>query len=386
MKIAFVHDWLETYAGAERVLEQMLSCYPDADLFALVDFLPQDGRDFVLGKTCTGTTFIQRLLYSRRYFRKLLPLFPIAIQQLDLSSYDIVISSSHCVAKGVITSPDQLHLCMTYSPVRYAWDLQSQYLSESNLEKGLKSIIARWFLHRLRQWDAIASNGVDHHIAISEFVGRRINKSYRRSYDVIYPPVYTDQFEMSEDKQDFYLAASRMVPYKRFPLIAEAFAMMPDKKLVIIGDGPDFRATEAIATRHDNIRMLGYQPFSVLKDHMQRARAFVFAPLEDFGIIPLEAQACGTPVIAYGKGGATETIIGLDEGDKARPTGLFFHEQSAQAIVDAVNRFEKNLAAFEPQSCRLNAERFSVERFRSEFLSYVEEKSARHFNDLGVEP
>lgn len=375
MKIAFVHDWLETYAGAERVLEQMLQCFPDAELFALVDFLEDDKRDFVLNKKTTATTFIQRLPFARKHFRSYLPLFPIAIQQLDLTDYDIVISSSHCVAKGVITAPDQLHLCMIYSPIRYAWDLQHQYLQESGIAKGLKTIPARMILHRLREWDVTSSNGVDQYIAISEFVGDRVKKAYRRDSTVVYPPVDTVGFELTEEKDDFYLAASRLVPYKRFPLIAKAFKDMPDKRLVIIGDGPDRGAVEEVAKSAPNIKVLGFQPFESLRDHMQRAKAFVFAPLEDFGIAPLEAQACGTPVIAFGKGGALETIVDIDTPDRD-PTGLFFNEQSVSAITEAVNRFESQSDRFSPEACRKNSERFSVERFRREFKDLVNRQIA----------
>ena len=376
MKIAFVHEWLETYAGSERVLEQMLHCYPDADLFSLVDFLDEDKRGFVLDKPTKQNSFIQRLPFARKRFRSYLPLFPIAIQQLDLSGYDVVVSSSHCVAKGIITSPDQLHLCMIYSPVRYAWDLQHQYLEERGIAKGLKTIPARWILHNLRQWDVASSHGVDLFISISDFVGARVQKCYRRDSEVIYPPVYTDDFTLMTEKEDFYLAASRLVPYKRFPLIAEAFAQMPDKKLVIIGDGTELDVLKKIAERAPNVTVMGYQSFEVLKDHMQRAKAFVFAPLEDFGIIPLEAQACGTPVIAYGKGGAKETIVGLDA---ERPTGVFFMEQTVEAIKDAVGQFEAKDGGFTPEHCRENALRFSVDRFRKEFTDLVEAEATKFF-------
>jgi glycosyltransferase involved in cell wall biosynthesis len=289
---------------------------------------------------------------------------PLAIEQLDLSGYDVIISSNHAVSKGVITGPDQLHICMCYSPMRYAWDLQHQYLSESGLDHGLKGWIAKWMLHKLRLWDVRAEKGVDHFVGISEFIARRIWKVYRRESTVIYPPVDVESFAFREQKEDFYLAASRMVPYKKMDLIVEAFLSMPDKKLVVIGDGPDFQKARAKAG--PNVTLLGYQEFEVLRDYMQRAKAFIFAAEEDFGIAPVEAQACGTPVIAYAKGGATETIRGLD---CERPTGVFFAMQSVDAIVDAVERFEK--VELSSLDCRENALRFSVERFRSEFNDYV---------------
>jgi Glycosyltransferase Family 4 len=214
MRIAFIHEWLVTYAGSERVLEQMLKCFPEADLFCLIDFLPDADRSHVLNKP-VRTTFIQRLPFAKTKYRQYLSLMPLAIEQLDVSAYDVIISSNHAVAKGVITGPDQLHICMCYSPMRYAWDLQHQYLSESGLDSGLKGWIAKWMLHKLRLWDARSEKGVDHFIAISRFIGRRIWKVYGRKSTVIYPPVDVESFTLREQKEDFYLAASRMVPYKK---------------------------------------------------------------------------------------------------------------------------------------------------------------------------
>ena len=373
MRIAIVHDWLVVYAGAERVLEQMLACYPDADLFSLVDFLPLGQRDFIYNKPVT-TSFIQRLPRARKKYRGYLPLMPLAIEQLDLSDYDLVLSSSHAVAKGVLTGPDQLHLCMCYSPIRYAWDLQHQYLREAGLERGVKGWVAKLILHYVRLWDVRTANGVDSFIAISHYIARRIRKVYRRESSVIYPPVDVADFPLCRDKEDFYVTASRMVPYKMVDLIVEAFSAMPDKRLVVIGDGPDFAKVRAKAG--PNVQLLGFAGAEVLRDHLQRARAFVFAAEEDFGIAPLEAQACGTPVIAFGKGGALETIVPLPEAERAGsstvPTGVFFYEQSVAAIIAAVERFEGAGAAITPQVCRENALRFAPERFRAEFTAFVE--------------
>lgn len=368
MKIAIVHDWLTVYAGAERVLEQMLVCLPEADLFSIVDFLPAERRGFILNKSAK-TSFIQNMPFVRTRYRQYLPLMPLAVEQFDLSDYDLVVSSSHAVAKGVITGPDQLHLCMCYSPIRYAWDLQHQYLKESGLDHGVKGWLAKILLHRIRLWDVRTANGVDGFMAISKFIARRIWKTYRRESMVIYPPVDIDAFSMQEEKEDFYLTASRMVPYKKMDLIVEAFSAMPDRQLIVIGDGPDFAKIKAKAG--PSVTMLGYQNHDVLKDHMQRAKAFVFAAEEDFGIAPLEAQACGTPVIAFGKGGVRETIRGLGESE---PTGVFFNEQSAMAIARAVAEFEINQHRILPDACRNNVLRFSPERFRSEFSAYVEKE------------
>lgn len=366
IRIAIVHEWLTDYAGSERVLEQMLACYPDADLFSVVDFLPPDKRDFIRNKL-VSTSFIQRLPFAKAKFRNYLPLMPLAVEQFDLSSYDLVISSSHAVAKGVLTGPDQLHLCMCYSPIRYAWDLQHQYLRESNLDKGIRAWAAKWLLHKMRIWDARTANGVDEFAAISRFISRRIWKCYRRESEVIYPPVDIHAFAMQEKKEDFYLTASRMVPYKRMDLIVEAFRGMPGKRLIVIGDGPDFARIKSKAG--PNVELLGYQPIAVLRDHMQRATAFVFAAEEDFGIAPLEAQACGTPVIAFGRGGALETIRGLDATE---PTGVFFFEQSPAAIQQAVHEFERERHRIAAVACRANAMRFAPERFRLEFKDFVE--------------
>lgn len=366
LRVAIVHDWLTVYAGAERVLEQMILCFPQADIFSTVDFLPNDARGFLQGKHA-HTSFIQKLPFAKRHYRSYLPLMPLAIEQFDLSSYDLVISSSHAVAKGVLTGPDQLHVCMCYSPMRYAWDLQHQYLQESGLNKGLKGWVAKYLLHRLRIWDARTPNGVDEFIAISRFIAKRIQKVYRRSSTVIYPPVQTDVFELQPVKEDFYFTASRLVPYKKVDLIVQAFAHMPDKRLIVIGDGPDFDKIAKIAP--PNVTLLGYQPFGVLKTHLQRAKAFIFAAEEDFGIAPLEAQACGTPVIAYGKGGALETILGTPS-DPVR-TGVFFGEQTVDSICQALAQFESLPQIIEPQDCRQNSLRFALERFCQEFSQFI---------------
>lgn len=366
IRVAFIHDWLVTYAGAERVLEKMLVCYPQADLFSTVDFLTESQRGFLQGKHAT-TSFIQKLPNAFKRYRYYLPLMPIAVEQFDLSHYDVIISSSHAVAKGVLVGPDQLHVCMCYSPIRYAWDLQHQYLKESNLQSGVKGWLARFFLHKIRLWDARTANGVDQFIAISHFIERRIQKVYRRNSTVIYPPVDVNAFEFQSNKEDFYLTASRMVPYKKMPLIVEAFSAMPSKRLVVIGDGPEFEKCKSVAG--SNVELLGYQCFDVLKDYMQRAKAFVFAAEEDFGIAPLEAQACGTPVIAFGKGAVLETIRGMS---CTNPTGVFFLEQTIQSIQNGVQQFEQVCNMISPVACRDNALRFAPERFLAEFQMFVD--------------
>jgi glycosyltransferase involved in cell wall biosynthesis len=374
LRVAIVHEWLVSYAGSERVVQHLLTIFPQADLYCVVDFLTDAERTCILGGRKTKTTFIQGLPGARTNFRSYLPLMPLAIEQLDLSSYDIVISSSHAVAKGVLTGPDQLHVSYVHSPIRYAWDLQHQYLDESGMTTSAKGWLARAILHYMRMWDERTAHGVDSFIANSDFIARRITKVYRRSAQVVYPPVDTESFSYRHDKEPFYLTASRMVPYKRVPLIVEAFTNMPDKRLVVIGDGPDL--VRARAAAGPNVELLGYQPTAVLREYMARAKAFVFAAEEDFGITLVEAQACGTPVIAYGKGGALEIIQGL--GRASEPTGVFFEAQTIDAIVDATKTFELNGACFEPYTCRLNAERFSTPRFVREMTDLIEQAWSTH--------
>lgn len=362
MRTAIVHDWLVKYGGAERVLEQILRLFPDADLFALFDFIPESQRGFIMNKK-VGTSVLQGLPNARTKYHRYLPLFPLAIEQFDLSAYDLIISSSWAVAKGVISGPHQLHVCYCYSPMRYAWDQMHMYLKASGLTRGMKAWIARYILHRMRMWDYRTANGVDEFIADSQYIARRIHKAYRRDSTVIYPPVDVGAFDLTTEKDDFYLTASRMVAYKNIVLIAEAFSEMPDKKLVVIGDGPQLANVRKKAG--PNVTVLGYQPFEVLKDHMQRAKAFVFAAEEDFGIVPVEAQACGTPVIAYGRGGALETVV-------PDQTGIFFRRQEKEDLIDAVHEFEAGQSRFSPEIIRNNALRFSTERFLDEFRNYME--------------
>lgn len=360
-RVALVHEWLDSYAGAELVLEQMMRLLTHADLFTLVDFLPKEDRQFLQGHN-VFTSFIQRLPLARRKFRAYLPLMPMAIEQFDLSPYDLVVSSNHAVAKGVLTREDQLHLCYVHTPVRYAWDLYHRTLHENRLTHGVKSIATRLVLHYLRMWDYASAARVDAFAANSRYVARRIWKTYRRRARVIYPPVAIDRFAVQHRKDDFYVTLSRLVPYKRVDLIVEAFGRMPNKRLVVIGDGPQRAKLAQGATA--NVTFLGRQPADVVTQHLQSARAFVFAADEDFGISPIEAQACGTPVIAYGHGGATETVI---EGR----SGLFFPEQSASSIVSAVEAFEMCEQQFDAGFIRAHAEQFAPERFQRQFETFI---------------
>lgn len=363
MKVALVHDWLVKFGGAEKVLEAVSETYP-SNLYTLV----ADRENLVGGhfeNKQIKTSFIQKLPRAKTKYRSYLPLFPLAIEQFDLTNYNLVISSSHAVAKGVLTHAEQLHICYCHTPMRYAWDLYQQYLREANLKSGLKGACAKMFLHYLRIWDAQASTRVDAYIANSQYVARRIQKLYGKESCVINPPVDVERFSLTETKDDYYLTASRFVPYKKIDMIVEAFTHLPNRRLVVIGEGPDMEKIKSRAGA--NVEILGYQEDHVLKEMMEKARAFVFAAVEDFGILPVEAQACGTPVIAYGKGGVLETVT-------ENTTGLFYKEQTAAALVEAIKKFEKKRDFFIPSEIHKHAQPFSRKRFQNEFKKFVDER------------
>ncbi len=360
-KTALVHEWLTMFAGSEKVLEEIYRLYP-SPIFTLVADR-NSVNDSSLRDAKINTSFIQGLPFSVKKYKSYLPLFPMAIEDFDLTDYDVILSSSHAVAKGALKRSDQLHICYCHTPMRYIWDIYHQYLDSSNLSRGVRAFMAKMILHYIRMWDISSVNRVDHFIANSEFVANRIKSIYGRKAEVIYPPVDVEAFELCEKKEDYYLAASRMVPYKRVDIIVEAFTKMKDKKLVVIGDGPGYKKIKEIVGK--NIEFLGYQPFDKLKQYMGSAKAFVFAAYEDFGIMPVEAQSSGTPVIAFGRGGACETVIN-------NVTGVFFHQQTQQAIIDAVNDFEKRYDNFIPEDIRENVLRFSRDNFIKNYKRFVD--------------
>ena len=364
MKKALIHDWFSTYAGAEKCVESFTNIWDDFEIYGLIDFLSDTDRNKILKGKRAHMSFIQNLPFAKSKYRNYLPLFPLALEQFDLSGYDVVLSSSHAVAKGVLTHQGQLHIAYVHTPIRYAWDLYHQYLRESGLDRGLKGALVKYFLHKIRLWDASAANRVDHYVANSRYIARRIEKIYGKPSNVIYPPVDVDKFTLREAKEDFYLTASRMVPYKKIDLIVEAFSQT-DKKLLVIGDGPDMAKIKSKAGK--NVELLGFVDNETMADLMGRAKAFVFAAEEDFGITPVEAQACGTPVICFGRGGARETVI---DGE----SGLYFMEQNTKEMLAAVAKFEQNHDKFEPVKIRENSLRFSRARFEAEIKSYVEKK------------
>lgn len=365
MKTAIVHEWLVNYAGSEKVLESFSNIWQDADIYTLVDFLDDDLRQAILKGKHTKTSFIQHLPYAKKQHRKYLPLFPKAIESFNLSKYDLIISSSHAVAKGVKTKKDQLHICYCHSPMRYAWDEADYYLSEAKLNRGLKGLAAKITLKYLRKWDLKSANNVNDFIANSNHIAKKIKRIYNRDADVIYPPVDVNRFSLVTKKEDFYLTASRLVPYKRIDLIVDAFANMLDKKLIVIGSGPEKEKILAKAT--PNVDVIGYQDFESLRDYMQKAKAFVFAAEEDFGIIIVEAMACGTPVIAGNYGGTAESVIN-------GVTGILFEKQSVDSIVDAVKKFDLISHSINYKTIRNHSENFSRENFEKKINDYVNEK------------
>lgn len=357
MKIAIVHDWLVTNAGAEKVLKNIIDIYPNADIFSLVDFLNSKDRNDVIYGKFPKTSFIQNLPFSKKHFRNYLLLFPKAIESFNLSVYDLIISSSWAVAKGIKKNKNQIHISYCYTPIRYAWDLYDEYTS--NL-KHPKKFLVQQSLKYIRNWDIKSLPRVDFFIADSKFVQKRIEKTYKRDSVVIYPPVNTDKFILNEKKEDFYLTACRLVPYKKTKLIVEAFNQMSDKKLFVIGDGEEYESIKQIAKK--NITLLGYQEFENMIGYMQKAKAFVYAAIEDFGIVPIEAMSCGTPVIALNDGGTAETVIdGVN--------GIHFQNQTKKDICAAVQRFET--MKFDPQKVSQCAKEFSTNRFKSEFEEFV---------------
>lgn len=359
-RVAIVHDWLVVNGGAEKVLQALASAFPGAEIFTLVNFMPEGVAPW-LEQHRVHTSVLQHMPLARRFYRHYLPLMPYVIEQFDLRGFGLVISSNHAVAKGVLTHPGQRHVCYCHTPMRYAWDMKEAYLKDANFRLPLIETCVRHTLKRMRQWDFFTAAQVDTFVANSYNVARRIGKYYRRDAEVLYPPVDIDAFTLHQGpRENYYLAASRLVPYKRMDIIIQAFARDPQKRcLKVVGDGPEFKRLARLAQGYDHIELIGYLPTDALEPLMQCARGFVFAADEDFGIVPLEAQACGTPVIAYGSGGALETVKGLEYGDVA--TGVHFAQQTPASLLSALEIFEHR--AFMPLACRAQAENFSCQHF-----------------------
>ena len=365
MKIAIVHDWLVTNAGAEKVLKTILEVFPQADVFSLVDFLDDKDRQEILKGKFAKTSFIQHLPFAKKYFRNYLPLFPKAIESLDIGGYNLIISSSWAVAKGVKKLNNQLHISYCHTPIRYAWDLYEEYVKDLSQPK---KFLVETTLKYIQKWDLKTSNRVDYFLANSNFVAERIKRIYNRESKILYPPVEISKFELDINKEDFYVVVCRLVKYKKVDLIVKAFNQMPDKKLLIIGKGEEYDYLKKIA--NNNIKLLGFQPDFIVKEYLKKAKAFVYAAIEDFGIAVVEAQACGTPVIALNRGGTKESVLnGL--------TGVLFNNQTEKDIIEAVNKFE-NLN-FDNYLIRKNAERFDKNIFKKQFSMFVKEKIEQFF-------
>jgi len=363
LKYALVHEWLTPLAtgGSELVVREILN-HIEADLFALIDFESTNPESYLF-KRQIGTTFLQNLPGARRGVQKYLPLLPLAIEQLDLRAYDVILSSSHTVAKGVLTRPGQIHICYCHAPMRFAWDMTFDYLRSENLGYGAKGIAARYLLHGLRQWDVLSANRVDYFIANSQNTARRIWRYYHRRATVIYPPVNIDRFPFLAQKEDFYVTISRLVSYKQVSLIIRAFNQLK-LPLVVIGTGPELEKSRQLAEPH--IQVLGWQPDDVVEKYLSQAKAFIYAAYEDFGIAVVEAQACGTPVIAYGAGGALETVRDIRVEEDG--TGIFFPEQTEAALVEAVVAFEKYQGQISADAVRSHAAKFAPSVFAERYI------------------
>ncbi len=368
VKYALVHEWLTPKAtgGSELVVKAILNSF-NADLYALIDFESTNPQSYLFGRSI-GTTFLQHFPGSRNGVQKYLPLLPLAIEQLDLRSYDVILSSAHTVAKGAIASPTQMHVCYCHTPMRFAWELTFDYLRSSKMGQGLPGILTKYLLHRLRQWDVITANRVDYFIANSHNTARRIWRCYRRPATVIYPPVDIQRFPFLEEKQDFYVTVSRLVSYKQVALIVQAFNQL-QRPLVVIGGGPELDTLRKLA--QPNVQILGAQSNEVVEKYLSQAKAFIYAAYEDFGIAVVEAQACGTPVIAYGAGGALETVVDVCQHPN-NGTGLFFGTQTVTALVEAVEEFEQRAKSFRAEVIHAHASQFAPTIFQKRYLNFVE--------------
>jgi glycosyltransferase involved in cell wall biosynthesis len=369
LKVAIVHYWLVSMRGGEKVIESMCRVFPQADIYTLV-YRPEGISETIKAHRITPS-FLQRLPGGVKAYQNLLPLMPFAVEAFDLSGYDLIISSDTNVTKGVVAPMEVLHINYCHTPMRYAWDMYHDYMRGSGLGR-LKKLAMGLVMNWLRVWDVAASNRIDHFLANSKYVKKRIAKHYRREATVVYPPVDLAAFSPGEDVKDFYLVLGQIIPYKRIDIAVEAFNRN-GKPLVVIGEGSEVERLKARA--RSNVRFLGRQPFPVIREHFAACRAFVFPGVEDFGITPVEAQASGRPVLAFGRGGALETVV---DGE----TGLLFREQTAEALMDAVERLESGRHSITPEKCVRNAARFSEERFRSDLEKAVMEALARHRTEM----
>ncbi len=358
-KVALVHDWLTGRRGGEKVLEIFAEIFPEAPIYTLFHFPGTQSEE--IEKRTIHTSFLQKMPFLKRKYRSYLSLYPLAVELFDLQEYDFIISSSHCVAKGAIPKPDALHICYVHSPVRYAWNQYFAYFSPEKLGFFSRFIIPP-VIHRLRQWDVTSTSRVDHFVANSKTVARRIFRYYRRESEVIHPPVDTEFFRPGQGVGEYFLIVSALVPYKRIDLAIEAFSRS-GWKLKIAGDGPDYKKLRKMAK--GNIEFLGFLSPSDLLQVYQKAEALLMPGEEDFGINSLEAQSCGIPVVAYGRGGAKETVV-------SEKTGLFFSESSPESLQDALDKFRS--IAFNKAKIRDNSMKFSLKVFKEKATAFFRTK------------
>ncbi len=361
-KVALVIDALASFTGAERVLAAALEIYPDAPIFTLA-YEAHAFKGRPISSHRINTSWVQRLPWGATHYRNYLPLLPLAVEALDLRGYEIVVSLSYAVAHGVLCRPDQVHVSYTFAPLRYAWQSAHEYF-----QQGPLAPISAAIMHYMRVWDSSAVARVDHFAAISRWTAACVQRAYRREAEVIYPPIDTDRFHPASQREQYYVAFSRLVRHKRLELVIEAFSKL-GLPLLVIGEGPERKRLQGLAG--DNVKLLGWRSDADVAAILGRARAFVHAAEEDFGLVMAEAQAAGCPVIGYAGGAAREIMV---EGQ----TGILFHEQTAEAIAATVQSFEKDAASFDPANAVRNAQRFRKERFRSEFTRMVEQQWEAH--------
>ena len=374
MKTALVHDWLYSVSGAEKVLEAIYELFP-SKVYTLI-YSTKHMQSFSIPKEAITTSFIQKLPLASQFYPYYLPFFPFAIEAFNLSEADVIISSSSCVAKGVLTNSSQLHICYCHTPMRSLWDLYFDSLQTHHLSHGIKGLLTKFLLHKIRNWDLLHAMRVDHFIANSKHVAKRIEKTYRRQAAVIYPPIDCDYFQLdTRNDEGFYLTAARLVPYKKVDVIVEAFVKLKNRKLIVIGDGPQLSKLKAMA--NSSVEFVGHVSQEELKKYFGLAKAFIYMAYEDFGLFPVEAQATGLPVIAYGRGGCLETVID-------RKTGVLFFEQTTNSLIEGIKTFESCESKFDKKVIRQHAETFSASHFHSAFQNFVKEKYLTFVNEQAL--
>ena len=373
LKIAVVHDWLTGMRGGEKVLEIIFEIFPNAELFTLL--YNKGSVSPIIADRKIHTSFIDKLPFKSKKYRHYLPLFPTAIELFDFKEYDLIVSTSHCVAKGVRTPPNTLHISYVHSPMRYVWDMYEDYFGEDKIGFLQKMIIPP-FANYLRMWDVTSSNRVDYFIANSKHVANRIQKYYRREASVIHPPVNTETYKKSDITEEFYLVISALVPYKKIDLAVDAFNQS-DKSLVVVGEGPE--KSKLLKLAKGNIKFVSGIKSTELNDYYSKCKALIFPGEEDFGIVPVEAQSCGKPVIAFARGGALETVIGYDGTNEKLCSGIFFVKQTTESLTSAIEEFEK--LEWDAGFINQHAQKFNRNRFKTDMSDFINQRVSDFFGD-----